>query len=329
MDLVLDIASSIEFWRKLYPLDRTPGTPVLRPQLQCAYSQDDAWKLIPEWAAPTCAYYGMLHLLVFDSAFKRHSQTHATHAWSGPVPEGAFFALRPNVYVESPEFMFLHAATILDFETLIAFGDELCGFYSFDEREKRGFRRRSAPLTSTKKIAQLLAKTASGSPGMSIAKRALQYVVDGSASPMETFDEMTMCLPRCYGGYKLPTATMNQEVILTPRAARIANRERCYLDMGYLEHNLDVEHHGKYDHSEEDERSSDRARVNGLKDMGIEVIELTKDQVNDLYAYELIIERIAKILNVRIRKSCKGATEARLKLRKAIVDWNSSSGRIR
>lgn len=329
MDLVLDIASSVEFWRKRYPLNRTPSAPVMLPQLQCAYSQDDAWEILPEWAAPSCAYYGTLHLLVFDAAFKRLSQTHQTHVWSGAIPEDAFFALQQDVYVESPEFMFLHAATILEFESLIAFGDELCGFYSFDEREKRGFRRRSAPLTSAKRIAQLLEKAASGSPGLRIAKRALQYVVDGSASPMETFDEMTMCLPCRYGGYGLPTAFMNQQVILTPRAARIANRNTCYLDMGYLEYNLDVEHHGKYDHFEEDEQSSDRARVNGLKDMGIEVIELTKEQVSDLYAYEIIIERIAKILNVRIRTSCKGATDARLKLRKAIVDWNSSSGRIR
>ena len=267
-------------------------------------------------------------MLVFDAAEKRESQTHKTHVWSGPLPEGAFYELLPNIFIESPEFMFLQAASILDFETLIAFGDELCGYYSFDEREERGFRKRSTPLTSAEKVLQFLLK-ADGCKGALTARKALKYVVDHSASPMETLDEMTMCLPCRYGGYGLPTATMNQKVTLTPRAARIANRNECYLDMGYLEWNLDVEHHGKYDHSDDNEKASDRARVNGLKEMGIEVVELTKDQVNELFAYEYIIERIARLLHKRIKTDCKGATPARLKLRKALFEWNASSGRIR
>lgn len=325
---MFDIASSVEFWRKRYPLDRAPKRPSLRLPKQCAHTKADVWALVPENEASSLAYYGKLHVLVFDVSEKRETQTHKTHVWSGPLPEGALYELLPGIFIESPEFMFLQAASILDFETLIAFGDELCGHYSFDNREERGFRKRSIPLTSTEKVMQFLLK-ADGCRGAVSARKALKYVVDHSASPMETFDEMTMCLPCRYGGYGLPTATMNQNVSLTPRAARIANRSECYLDMGYLKCNLDVEHHGKYDHSGDDEKASDRARVNGLKEMGIEVIELTKDQVNDLFAYEYIIERIAFLLRKRLKRSCKGATPARLKLRKALFEWNASSGKIR
>lgn len=325
---MFDIASSVEFWRKRYPLDRVPRGSSLRLPKQCAHTKADVWSLTPDHEVSSLAYYGKLHVLVFDASEKRETQTYKTHVWSGPLPEGAFYELHPGVFIESPELMFLQAASILDFETLIAFGDELCGYYSFDDREERGFRKRSVSLTSTERIAQFLTKV-DGCKGVYCARKALKYVVDHSASPMETFDEMTMCLPCRYGGYGFPTATMNQQVPLTTRAARIANRNKCFLDMGYLEHNLDIEHHGKYDHSNDDERASDRARVNGLKDMGIEVVELTKDQVNDLVAYEYIIERIARLLHKRIKKDCKGATPARLKLRKALFEWNASSGRIR
>lgn len=236
--------------------------------------------------------------------------------------------MHSGVYIESVEFMFLHAAQILDLETLIAFGDELCGLYSFDEREQRGFRKRSIPLTTRAQIAQFLDRSA-GCLGVRKAQKALRYVVERSASPMETFDEMTMCLPYKLGGYCLLMPTMNQKVTLTLRARRIAGRDECYLDMGYLDFDLDVEHHGKYDHSGDEEKASDRARVNGLKEMGIEVVELTIDQVNDLIAYEFIVERIADLLHKRIRKEYKGAIPARLKLRKALAQWNSSSGRIR
>lgn len=328
MEIVFDIASSVEFWRKRYPLNRAPKTPSTHLPSQCTYTKADVWALAPEWAVPSLAYYGKLHVLVFDASKKRESQTHQTHLWRGHLPEGAFFELSPGVYIESVEFMFLHAAQILDLEALIAFGDELCGLYSFDEQEKRGFRKRSIPLTSTALIAKFL-DNAACCLGLRKAQRALRFVVDRSASPMETFDEMTMCLPYKLGGYCLPTATMNQKVTLTPRARRIAGRDDCYLDMGYLDSNLDVEHHGKHDHSSDEEKTSDRARVNGLKDMGIEVVELTIDQVNDLIAYEYIIERIAAQLHKRIRKEYKGALPARLRLREVLFQWNASSGRIR
>ena len=75
-------------------------------------------------------------------------------------------------------------------------------------------------------------------------------------------------------------------------------------------------------------RDSDKI-VEDFKEMGFEVIELTRHEVGDLFVYEAIIERIAKILGKRIHASKKGATPERLRLRKEIADWNRSSGKIR
>ena len=146
---------------------------------------------------------------------------------------------------------------------------------------------------------------------------------------METFDVMALCLPYRLGGYGLEKPLMNCEVPLTARAARIAKRRKCYLDMGYLKKGLDIEHHGKLDHSSPEDMASDRARVNALKEMKFEVIELTKDQVNDLYAFEYIVQRIARLLGKRIRKEKTGATTARLSFRRDMAIWNQSSGRLR
>lgn len=250
------------------------------------------------------------------------------HAWSDPLPEGSFYQLNESVFVESPAFMFLHAATVLEPPKLIAFGDELCGLYSFDKFEERGFRKRKQPLVTKAQIESFLER-AQGCRGVKDAVKALSYVVERSASPMETFDEMTMCLPCRRGGYAMYVPVMNQRIELSPRAARVARRNKCFLDMGYLEHNLDVEHHGKLDHSSDEERESDRERVAGLREMGIEVIELTYREVDDLVAYEIIVQRIAKIIGKRLRPADLGPTPARLELRKALFDWNKSSGRIR
>ena len=115
---------------------------------------------------------------------------------------------------------------------------------------------------------------------------------------------------------------------MSSRAARIAKRKKCYLDMGYSKYALDVEHHGKLDHSTDEEKDSDRDRVNGLKEMGLEVIELTSNEVGDLFVYEYIIQRIAGIMGKRLRKDKLGATPERLKLRRELSEWNHSSGAI-
>lgn len=330
MDLVLDIATSLEFWRRQYPLNRVPQPTSVQSPINCAYNVNDVLELRPDWIneellEPTD---GVLHVLVFNKAEIRRSKRVVAHAWSGLVPDGSFYQRSPHVYIESLEFIFLHAATILDFTELIALGDELCGIYSFDVRERRGFRKREHPLLRKSQLEQYLQRAA-GCPGRRTALMALQHIVEMSASPMETFDEMTMCLPYRLGGYSLPKPTMNEEVILTPRAARIARRSKVYLDMGYGVYMLDLEHHGKYDHSTEKEIDSDRARVNALKEMGFEVIELTADQVGDPVAYEYIVQRIAKQLGKRLKTEKLGKTKERMALRNALYTWNRCYGKVR
>lgn len=331
MNLYFDIASSVEFWRQRYPGHRSPKSPPSLEYGECAYLKNDIKALAPAWVddeflAPT---EGVLHVLTFDHVQRKQLKTISVHSWMDPLPEGAFYELQPHVFIESPEFMFLHAARTLNMIQLIAFGDELCGLYSFDRRQRRGFSKRKYPLTTKAKIGQLFQKVSSSCHGKGLALKALQYVIERSASPMETFDELTMCLPYRYGGYNLLEPKMNHRVDLSPKAARIAKREKCFLDMGYPDYDLDVEHHGKLDHSSNEGKASDRARVNALQEMGLEVIELTADQVGDLFAYEYIIERIARIMGRRLRKNQLGATPQRLELRRTLYAWNRSYGAIR
>ena len=330
MDVVLDIASSIAFWRLIYPIDRTPKTAFCAMPGQCAHTWKDIAALLPQWVTPDFLTHTdeRIHVLTLGADVHWQSKHHSVHAWGGPVPSGSFYDLGNSVFVESPPFMFLVAASILSPIKLIAFGCELCGLYSFDSTQKRGFRKRKKPLTSVARIRQCLDE-AKGCHGYNNALRALAHVVDNSASPMETFDAMCMYLPYRLGGYCLMRPHMNYEVRLNDRAARIALRGTCYLDMGYPKAHLDVEHHGKLDHSDPEDQASDRARVNALKEMGFEVIELTNDQVDDVIAFDYIIQRIARLLGKRIRKEYLGATKPRMALRRELREWNRSSGRIR
>lgn len=330
MSLVFDIASSIEFWRQRYPKNRVPKPAPPTIPKDCAYRKQDILSLAPNWMqgdflAPTD---NRIHALTLDQPLSKQLNGIGLHSWSGPIPEGAFYEPQPGVFVESPSFMFLHAASVLPLSQLIAFGDELCGLYSFDQRLERGFSKRFKPLLEKATLGEFL-HHASGCRGHRRAMQAFPHVIAFSASPMESFDEMTMCLPYRFGGYALDAPLMNYRIDLTPKAARIAKRKKCYLDMGYPLIGLDVEHHGKHDHSSDEDIALDRARVNGLKEMGFEVVELTGSQVGDLVAYEYIIERIARIIGKRLCKQKLGATPERLKLRKDLFAWNGSFGKIR
>ena len=330
MHLVLDITASAEFWRRIYPGNRAPKATFAAPPESCATTLEEIVPLIPSWMTGEFLkpIGGRLHVLSLSETTLRGSKSHTVHIWSGAVPEGSFYYLKNNVCVLAPSFMFLIAATLLSDVQLIAFGCELCGFYGFDESDKRGFRQREAPLLTVEKLRHYLAN-AKGCRGHRKAVAALPHIVENSASPMETFDVMALCLPCRLGGYGLEKPLMNYEVPLNNRAARIAKRHKCFLDMGYVEIGLDIEHQGKLDHSSPEDKASDRARVNALKEMGFEVIELTKDQVDDLYAFEYIVQRIAGLLGKRIRKANLGATTARLAFRRDVTAWNQSSGRLR
>lgn len=334
MDLVFDIATSAGFWREWYPANRAPKPPEPVVLSQCAFREEDVMRLAPAWAARNASPGdGSMHLMVFEPGQRRRSQVHVTHVWSGAVPEGSFYRLGESQVVTSPAFMFLAAGATLSLPALVAFGCELCGCYSFDAREERGFRTRSEPLLTPDQLRLFLAG-AQGCRGYRRAVSALPHVVAGSASPMETFDALAMSLPYRLGGYGLAKPAMNYEVKLSEKAARIARRATCYADMCYIDTSradlkIDIEHHGKLDHSSDEDRASDRARVNGLKEMGFEVVELTKDQVYDLVAFEYIVERLAKLLGKRIRKDKLGPIPARLAFRKEVLAWNRSSGRLR
>ena len=329
MVLLIETTTALEFWRRVYPLNKVPSSPCTPPDEQAACTESEVFSLKPSWASSEFLAYPdrKLHVLVPEHSMRRRSQHHIAHTWSAPLSEGSFFDCGNGAFVSSPELVFLGAAYRLPLIELIALGDELCGLYSFDPFAKRGFRKRKVPLVAK---AQLESYIASVGPALGTKKGrdALKYVVERSGSPMETFDEMTMCLPNWLGGYAIKQAKMNPMIPLTSTAARIARKEHCYGDLCWLDDNLIVEHQGEFDHTLPADVAADRARVNALREMGYEVIELTSGQVGDLRAYESIVLRIAAILGAGLRKENLGATPKRVELRNTLYAWNRSYGRL-
>ena len=329
MELVIDTPLSMEFWRRCHPLNRSPLPAVAMPSKDFAYLARDVLQLAPPWVTLELLdkIGGRILALTFDKTQKRYSQHHVVHVWGGEIPSGSFYRLSESVLIASPEFVFLAAACALDRHALIALGTELCGRYSFDEREPRGFRTREVPLVTVERLRRYLSD-AQHCRGYKRALASLDFIVPNAASPMEAFCAMALSLPPRLGGYGFPKPIMNMEVPLSKRAQIIARRTKCYADICYPNAYLDIEYLGEYDHIDPSKMSLDRARVNGLKEMGFEVIELTNQQTQDIYAFECIVQRAAKLIGKRIRKQYLGDTEARRRLHDGARAWNKSNGRL-
>lgn len=330
MNLYLNAKTSLGFWRLVYPIDRRPGasTKVVLDG-ECACNSQDVQALSPHWVDGLRELgYGKTGICVFSQGQRRRSVSHETSVWSGAIPEGAFYDLGNGSCVASPMFVFLQMAQVLSLAELIALGDELCGLYSLDKSDPRGMRQRECALTSVYGISCFL-EAASTCMGVDKAKRALAFVVDNSASPMETADEMLLCLPYRMGGYGLQVPEMNLSIPLGDSAARLAGKGSCKGDLCWEDQGIIIEHQGGFDHTGAKSFGKDRARILALKTEGFNVIELTGDIVHDSAGFEEVALHVARLLGKRIPKKSLGPTSQRKELRKSIFGWNARNGLLR
>ena len=179
MILLLDSFVSQDFWRLVYPSNRAPGiAPVLQPIPEAAYKAEDILRLAPSWLTEDYLNRGSSRIdaLVFRQEDRRKSNNHIARSWSGKLPPGSFYDLGHGVLVASPGFIFLRMASQLSFSELIAYGDELCGLYSFDSSSPRGIRQRTEPLASVKKLEEYL-EGAKGGGASKLAKRCSTWLI--------------------------------------------------------------------------------------------------------------------------------------------------------
>ena len=327
--LLLSHMTSADFWRKVYPTDKVPAEPnctVPRESLTC--SAEETWCIAPSWITPgfLSDENGIVHLTVCDRNDRRKSSSHICHLWKNDFPGGSFYRLSDEVYVASPAFTFLQLAQELSLAQLVAYGNEICGLYSFDSAHERGLRQRDAALTTVEKLRSYV-DNARGFRGQVKAAKAVAMIAPNSASPLETTVEMLQCLPYRYGGYGLPIPTMNCKVQLSDEAASIARRSYVKADICWPANKIDLEFHGEHDHASTQALHSDRARTNALSLMNYRVIEITSHELFDLGAFEAITREIGDLLGKRVAKEYRGALPQRVALRQTLFDWNRASGR--
>ena len=202
MDVFFTNETALEFWRLHRRSQENHKYSPCRRKPPCEASASYTVRL-----GETRGLSLPLDIMVGERSARRPTKAVKPHVCSKPVPNGSFVSFSDGLYLSSPEFCFFLMAAKYPLAKLIMLGFEFCGSYSLPgsastaSASKGGDRGDSVqtiydlqPLTSKKKLTAFCARM-EGWTGHKKALRALRFVADDSASPMESVLAMLLTLP--------------------------------------------------------------------------------------------------------------------------------------
>lgn len=315
MRIYLCNKSAVEFWRSGFIEDVSLlKRPRISTLAQCARSANDMRSIDISWLP----IGETVDVLVPDTSFRCAPREFTYHVFSGKLPRNAFLAITDRVFMASPELCFAQAASTLALPKLVEFADELCGVYSMQPDCEPGFFTRSKPLTTIAQL-QRFVETMPRVPGLAIARRALRFAVEKSASPAETKLEMLLCLPRMLGGGAFGQPIMNYELRLPPKAASMAGKRTYRCDLAWPDRNVAVEYNSMRYHTSNAQVTADDIRKNILEYCGMQVIVAKRYHLYDYQGFADFEAQLARALGARMRPLSKKQRKARVLLRKELL----------
>ena len=249
-----------------------------------------------------------LEVLVSSPTELRHNNRIATRLIKQPLPKNSFYEIERDLFVCSPELIFLLAAKMVPFRSLIALGCELCGTYALFSKTSTAIKR---PFITDVETIRTYLGQASGIHGVKTARQALGSVTDGSASARETDVYMQYCMRPGLGSFGFGGVELNHTFDLDdyPQAHAITNMEKITPDLYWPKHGIAIEYestenHGAYVTNKEllsinrRKLAKDSTRRRTYEAMGIFVLTVTDGEFCSFDE----VERIARLLARRMGK---------------------------
>lgn len=297
-----------------------------------------------------------IETLVFDRALCSSTVNIKKHFWKGDLPTAAIQDSELCGSVASPAFTLFTLAAQIPLAHLIMATYEMCGYFTVYQPTPYmnqvltssgqgaylppgfGWRRVSDvsgnptnlwqrdPLVELAELKALAEETV-GHSGQKNFVRAIECVTGPCASPFEVQLSMLLGLPRSMGGQGLSLAN-NKEIRLTRAAQKIARQQRCFVDL-YLEspaheRSLAIECQGAVVHASAETWRNDADRSTALQLMGLDVMQLTYRQICDKNRFDVLLQHIAKTLNMKLRPKTSRQQQAERDLwRNLFVDWET------
>ena len=218
------------------------------------------------------------------------------HLCRQDLPANSFIHLGDNVFVASPQLCFVQRATEYTLAQTVAFGARLCGAFALDKSQPSGIRQRS-PLITLEDL-RTYVNSCPRMHGIVRARRALELIPEGSASPMETITQMVFCFSRRLRGLGLPKPQMNYVEPISQVARGMIDKDFIRIDLYWPDAAFGLEYQGQFAHSSPTKIASDIARQLAAERMGIELQMLTIEQIRSESQRLMIARKIADHLGV-------------------------------
>ena len=287
------------------------GTPMRKRMLTDAINTSHAMDELDPTAQRWLEHAGSpVHALVPDRSEGTSTSRLVTHVHSGPMPYNTTLDLGHGICICSPRFTFMQMTTQVDLIEAILIGMELCGSYSFwrlephimkdpyylSPAEERACTFKLPTAMQSKRTCAFVEKQR-GNRGALGARDALKWIIDNSASSMETAVYLLLCLPKRLGGYGLPKPILNPKLIISNPSG---SKER-YPDLFWPGANIDVEYNSDSKHSGEWTRYRDSKRAIELTVANIKVLPLTRAQLTRTTEFDAFAQGLRRMLGVRSR----------------------------
>ena len=244
-----------------------------------------------------------VNLLVASAEDRRRIKGVSYIVLSMEVPASSFVRALGQVYVVSPELLFIQLARRLPLVELLEVGYELCGTYRLDAGGEAATYNLK-PLTSVSQLSSY-ARRAKGVYGRERAEQALQWLADNSASPAETALAIMFKLPRRLGGYGMGNLMLNHEIKLNENAASILGRPTIRPDLFWIEAKHPAEYDGNLFHSSSEQQEYDERRRNAYMAMGMSVTVFRPRHMCNINLMDEMAEAVRKNIGARHREPPK------------------------
>lgn len=256
------------------------------------------------------------------------------------LPGKPFIRISPEICIAGPELLFIDAAATTPFPKLLLFGMELCGSYTLRQSHPAGGRPvyQVEPVTSMQKIADFVgALKGARLRGITRASRAVPFLMDHAASPMESVLALMLRLPIVRGGLGLGLPKLNADVPIGEEYQRFTVARHVYPDIFFEELPLDIEYESEEFHPEMGDwdaldpasrdailgkTKKDKQRMRLIQTMGIRVFQVTFDDFKTSASFDFLAEQLLKQIEDLSGKSQR-RKRAQLNSTKAILKRSS------
>lgn len=309
--VIISHGSSEELWRSYRRLADIPAR---------SFVNLGAIRCDPH-ASTLCSLLGLkepFHVLVYGESSHARSGRVKAHCSVASYAVGSFCKIEMNLFVCSPELTLVQLARDKSRIEMMLLLYEFCGRYRLDPTQPDGLAK-AFPLTSERKL-RAYVEANSGIHGSKKLRGILPYVLDGSASPMESKVALLLCLPTCDGGYgiKLPELNYRTELSNGVKKDGAWRGEYRECDLYWPEERVALEYNSDAHHADDDAKARDSIKQSELGIKGVTIIPLSKKQVYDARELDLVARMVAKALGVRLRIRSKNWMTKRYELRKEL-----------